>query len=120
MTMRPTKLKTNYSGIDSIHDLRMEQRRLKMQLKSQELELRGRVKQVPGELFYAGANALIPGFLSGKITSSVLNTGRHLVNTLFSKNGKSEGSKSKLFSEAGKAGLFSALRFAFKMFITKK
>lgn len=115
--MRPTKLKINYGGIDSVDDLRREQRRLKLHLKSQELELRSRVKEVPGELFYAGANALIPAFLSGKVTSSVLNTGKELVNGFFSKDGIKS---SKLFSEAGKAGLFSVLKIAFKAFLSRK
>ncbi len=101
-------------------DLRTEQRRLKLHIKSQELELRNRVKQLPGELFYAGANAIVPSFLSGKVTSSVLNGGRELVNTLFSKNGHKGEHKTKLLSSVTNAGLFTALRFAFKAFLGKK
>jgi hypothetical protein len=117
MTSQKTKIK--FANIDSIEDLQMEQRRLKLRIRIQETELRKRVKQLPGELFYAGANAVVPSFLSGKVTSSVLNTGKSLVNSLFAKNGHDD-TKSKVVSGLKNVGLFSALRFAFKTFIAKR
>lgn len=118
-TMTSQKTKIDFAKIDSIEDLQMEQRRLKLRIKIQEVELRKRVKQLPGEIFYAGANAVVPAFLSGKVTSSVLNTGKSLVNSFFVKNGHDD-TKSKVISGLKNVGLFSALRIAFKTFVARR
>jgi hypothetical protein len=111
--------KRDWSDIDSLEDLQREQRRLKAHIRVQEKELRQRVKQLPGELFQAGANAIVPGFLAGKITSSAIGLGKNLVSRLFSK--KEEGEKSApLLGAAGKMGLFALLRVGFNAFMKKK
>ena len=117
--MTSPKKKTDWSGIDTLEDLQREQRRLKAHIHTQEAELRGRVKQVPGELVAAGANAIIPGFLSGKITTSAIGFAKNLVTKLFIKKGE-DGEGSPLLGAAGKIGLFALLKFGFNAFMRKK
>ncbi len=119
--MTAPKRKTDWSNIDTLEDLQREQRRLKAIIRTQEKELRGRVKQLPGELVYAGVNAVVPTFLSGKITTSVLGFIKALVNKAFAKkeDGEKEGG-SPLLGAAGKMGLFALLKVAFNAFMRKK
>ncbi len=114
----PTK-KNNLAAIDTIEDLQREQRRLKAHIRVQEKELRARVQQVPGELFYAGVNAVVPAILSGRITSSALSLGRNLVNRVFAKK-EGEGDNSKLVNSVKQVGLLTVLRFAYNAFMRKK
>lgn len=103
-----------------MEDLQREQRRLRAHIKWQEAELHDRVKQLPGELIAAGANAIVPGFLSGKITSNAIHFLKNLVNKLFSKK-REEGEKSPpLFGAAVRTGLFALLKFGFNAFMRKK
>ncbi len=112
-------MKTNqHKNIRSIADLQREQRKLKGAIQLQEKELRKRVQQVPGELFYAGVNAVVPTVLSGKITSSVLNTGKELINKAFVK--KEGGDNKGLVAAAKQVGLFTILRLAYRAFVSKK
>ena len=112
------KQKNELAGINSAEDLQREQRRLKLRIKLQEAELRKRIQQVPGELFFAGAKVVIPTVLSGKVTSSVFNVSRELINKAFLKN---EGRhNSKLMAAVKQVGIFAALRFVYKAFISKK
>jgi hypothetical protein len=102
----------------SVADLQREQRLLKGQIRQQEHELRQRVQQVPGELFYAGVNAVVPTVLSGKITNSVLNTGKAFINKAFVKK---DGADNKgLVAAAKQVGLFTILKLAYRAFVSKK
>ena len=117
--MTAPKTRTDWSDIDSLEDLQRETRRLRAKIKRQENELRDRVKQVPGELLAAGANAIVPGFLAGKITSNAIGFLKNLVNKLFSKN--DDGQKgSPLFGAAAKMGLFTLLKVGFTAFMNRK
>lgn len=112
------KPNNHYSKIRSVADLQREQRILKSSIKSQEQELRKRIQQVPGELFYAGVNAVVPTVLSGKITSSVLNTGKAFINKAFVKK---DGADNKgLVAAAKQVGLFTILKLAYRAFVQKK
>jgi len=111
--------RTDWSNIDSLADLQREQRRLRACIQVQEKDLRQRVKQVPGELFQAGANAIVPGFLAGKITSSAIGLGKNLVMKLFSKKEEGENG-SPLLGAAGKMGLFTLLKVGFNAFMHRK
>ena len=111
--------KNDWSSIETIEDLQREQRRLKARIRVQEKDLRARVQQVPGELFYAGVNAVVPAFLSGKITSTALNFGKNLVDKLFAKK-EGEEDNSKLVNSVKQMGLLTVVRFAFNAFMKKK
>jgi len=97
--------------------LQQEERRLKLLIKQQESELRQRVQKLPGELFYAGVDAVIPTVLSGKITGTVLNAGKNFINKSVLK--KTDGNTSKLVTAAKQAGLFTLLKIAYSAFIKK-
>lgn len=100
-------------------DLQREQRRLRALIKTQEAELRDRVKEVPGELLAAGANAIVPRFLAGKMTANAITFLKNLVNKLFAK--KEEGEKSPpLFGAALRTGLFAVLKMGFNAFMNRK
>jgi hypothetical protein len=117
--MTTPKKKTDWSDIDSLEDLQREQRRLRARIRVQESELRDRVKQVPGELLAAGANAIVPRFLAGKITGTAIHFGKNLVNKLFAK--KEDGQEgSPLLGAAAKMGLFALLKVGFNAFMKKK
>jgi hypothetical protein len=105
--------------VDSVETLQLAQQRLKMRIKEQERELRKRVQQVPGELFYSGVNSVVPTIISGKITSSVIKAGKNLVDKAFVKKG-AEGNNSKLITAAKQAGIFTLLKIAYKAFVRNK
>ena len=98
--------------------LQAEQRRLKALIKEQEADLRQRVHKLPGELFYAGAGAIVPTVLSGKISHSVLNAGRTLINKVV--DGKTNSNTAKMVAVAKQAGLFTLLKIGFNAFMKRK
>lgn len=110
--------KIDLSHIDNMEDLLAEQRRLKVLLRQQEIELKERVQQLPGEAVYAGLNAVVPTFLSGKITGGILGAARSLVNKFFSKESEPQ-SNSALFNALKQAGFFSLLKVAYRVFVKK-
>src|SRR5688572_27514254 len=86
--------------IDSLDGLRQEQRNVRSRIQDRENELRRRVHQIPGELFYSGVDSVIPSFLSGKVSSFALNAGKGLINNFFVRKAVS----------AGGAGIMNALK----------
>jgi hypothetical protein len=109
----------NIGEINSVIDLQREQRRLRKIIRAQEAELRQRLHQVPGELFYSGVNAVVPSFLEGKITSKVLNAGKDFINKSILKN-EEAGENKGLITAAKQTGLFTILRIAYKAFMHRK
>jgi hypothetical protein len=95
-----------------------EQQRLQLLIKEQEAALRERVKKVPGELFYAGADAIVPAVLTGKISGAVLGAGRSIINKVV--NGTSKKNDSKLVAMAKQAGIFTLARVVFNAVVRKK
>jgi hypothetical protein len=114
MTMNPKN-----ELIRSAEDLRREQQRLRLIIKAQEQELRQRVQKVPGELFYSGVNSVLPAIVRGRVTATVLNAGRELINKSFVKK-EGDGINTKLVTAAKQAGIFTILKIAFKAFMKKK
>lgn len=98
--------------------LQQEQRRLKQVIKTQEKELRQRVQKLPGELLYAGVDAVLPPVVTGKISHSILNAAKNFINKSIVK--KNSGNTSRLVTAAKQAGLMTLLKFAYRMFIGKK
>ena len=60
--------------------LQQEQRRLKRVIRQQEQDLRQRVQKLPGELVYAGVDAVLPPVLTGSITNGILHAGKNFIN----------------------------------------
>ena len=113
------KKKSDWSSIDTLEDLQREQRRLKAVIRVQEKELRGRVKELPGELVYAGINAVVPSFLSGKITTSTLGFIKTFINKAFT-NKEGGEDNGKLMGAVKKVGIFALAKIAFNAFMRKK
>lgn len=78
--------------IANMNDLRAAQLQSKTRILDKERELRQRVQQVPGELFYSGVDSVIPSFLSGKVSSFALNAGKGLINNFFVRKAVTSGS----------------------------
>jgi len=114
MMMKNNKNRTAYTR----ESLQLEQYRLKQVIKEQELQLRQRVQQLPGELFYAGMDAVIPAALTGSITNKLLRFGRSFINKSVVK--KNSGNTSRLVAVAKQAGIFTLLKLAYNIFIRKK
>jgi hypothetical protein len=110
--------KNNEPVIYTKESLQLEQRRLKGVIKEQEEALRQRVQKLPGELLYAGADAILPDALTGKISDKILTAGKNFVNNSIVK--KTSGNTSKLVTAAKQAGVFTLLKFAYNAFIKKK
>jgi hypothetical protein len=98
--------------------LQQEQRRLRLVIKDQEAALRQRVQQLPGELLYAGVDAVLPAAFAGKISDKILNAGRNFVNKSIVK--KTNGNTSRLVAVAKQAGIFALLRIAYRAIIKRK
>jgi len=98
--------------------LQQEQRRLKLVIRQQETEIRQRVQKLPGELVYAGVDAVLPAALTGKISDKILTLGKNFINKSIVK--KTNGNTSRLVTAAKQAGLVALLKFAYKAFIKKK
>jgi len=117
--------KPDLTHINSIADLRLEQKRVQMRIRIQEKQLKEHVKRLPGELVYTGIKTVVPTFLAGKLTNTALNGLRSGVNNLFDKGAKEKAEPSgiatvitsllpTLFSGVIKQiGVGAALRLAF-------
>ena len=112
-----TSKQSNY--ITSMHDLVKQKQALQLRLREQENELRKRVNQVPGEMFYASVDRVIPSFLSGKVSSFALNAGKGLINNFFVRRAVEAGSL-KLLNVVKPSGLMRRVGTAFKSLRKKK
>lgn len=108
---------SNY--IASMEDLVKQRQALQLRLREQENELRRRVNQVPGEMFYASVDSFIPSFLSGKVSSFALNAGKGLINNFFVRKAVEAGSL-KLLKVVKPSGLVRRVGTAFKFLRKKK
>jgi hypothetical protein len=114
MMSQPDKKTAPYTR----ESLQLEQSRLKLVIKDQETELRQRVQKLPGELLYAGVDAILPAALTGKISHKILNAGKNLVNRSIAK--KTSGNTSRLVTAAKQAGVFALLKIAYRAFLKRK
>ncbi|MEO6314466.1 MAG: hypothetical protein ABIU63_10625 [Chitinophagaceae bacterium] len=98
--------------------LQQEQRRLKQVIKQQETDLRQRVQKLPGELVYAGVDAVLPNVLTGKISDKILGAGRNFINNSIVR--KTAGNTSRLVTAAKQAGIFTLVKLGYNIFIRKR
>lgn len=102
------KVKYDLSHVVSLDALRREQLTVRERIKNRESELRLKMYEIPAELAAAGANSVIPSFLRGKITNTVLNTGKKLINNFIVPQDKQ---KQNLLTQTVKnRGVFSILK----------
>ena len=109
-----------YDGyITSLEDLRKEIRCSRLRINEQENQLRKRLHQVPGELFYSGMDSVIPNILTGKISSFALNAGKGMINNFFVRKAATTGGL-KLLSLLKPSGALRKLRSAYKAITGKR
>jgi hypothetical protein len=108
-------MKYNLSHINSLQTLQREQQLVKQRIKDGESALRLKMYEIPGELAAAGANTFIPKILRGKITNTVLNGGKKLINTFFAPDHQQQNN---LLTYAAKrpAGVLSIIKKGFTLF----
>lgn len=112
--MQQRKQRVPYSR----ESLQQEQRRLQLVIKEQEAALRQRVQQLPGELLYAGVDAVLPVAITGKTSHAILSAARDFINKHLLK--KTNGNTSTLVAMAKQAGLLTVLRIAWKAFYRRR
>ena len=75
--------KKNTSSINSLEELKLHQQATRLRIRDKEFQLKAKMQEVPGELFYSGMDHVIPSFLSGKVSSFALNAGKGMINHFF-------------------------------------
>ena len=107
------KVQYDLSHVVSLDALRREQVTVQVRLKDRENELRLKMYEIPAELAAAGANAVIPTFLRGKITNAALNGGKKLINNFIVPAGKTD--QNLLTHAVRNKGVFSILKKGFNL-----
>lgn len=110
--------KSNYY-ISSMEALKKEQLSARLRIQEKENELRRRVQQVPGELFYSGMDSVIPSMLSGKVSSFALNAGKGLINNFFVRKAVNTNGL-KILNLVKPSGIIKKLQYGFKALTRRK
>jgi hypothetical protein len=113
------KAKTGNGNITSTEELKKELHATRIRILHKENQLRDRVKQVPGELFYSGVDSLIPTILSGKVSSFALNAGKGLINNFFVRKAVSAGSF-RLMNVIKPSGIVRTVKYGIGTIFKKK
>ncbi|MEO6916696.1 MAG: hypothetical protein ABI151_14605 [Chitinophagaceae bacterium] len=71
------------ASISTLEELKLHQQATRLRIKDKEQQIRLKMQEVPGELFYSGIDSVIPSFLSGKVSSFALNAGKGVINHFF-------------------------------------
>lgn len=109
---REKKIPTTFQSI------RDEQFRLKLELKQQEAELRSRVKRLPGEIVYAGIDAILPKALGASFSDKLLNGAKKFINSaVVTKTGSRTA---KIMAAAKRAGIFFIFKTLYQAFRSRK
>jgi hypothetical protein len=99
--------------------LKKEQQSTRRRILVKEDELRRKIQQVPGELFYSGMDSMIPSILSGKVSSFALNAGKGLINNFFVRKAATTGGL-KILNFVKPSGILKRLQSGFKAIAKKK
>ena len=111
--------KKSSSYISTLEDLKKEIQISQARISTQEMELRKRFQQVPGELFYSGMDSVIPNILTGKISSFALNAGKGLINNFFVRKAATAGGL-KLLNLVKPSGVLRKFQSIYKAIARKK
>ena len=79
------------SSINSLEELKLHQEATRLRIRDKEQQIRLKIQEVPGELFYSSMDSVIPNFLTGKVSSMALSAGRGMINHFFVKKAISHG-----------------------------
>ena len=70
--------------INNLEDLQREERRVMKRIKKHEIELVGRVKQLPEQIITVGATKVITGIVEGSALKSIVSVIKRIGKTIFS------------------------------------
>jgi hypothetical protein len=97
--------------VKNLAELHAARRIVKRRVKAQEVQLKDRLQELPGQLVYTGFKYVIPTLITGKITNSLLEGAKSMVDMFFIKKGEHKGTKDTL----KKAGLMTALKWGIRL-----
>ncbi|GEM_PF-5583450 len=97
--------------IKNIAELHAARRVVKRRVKTQEAQLKDRLQELPGQLVYTGFKYVVPTLISGKITNSLLDGAKSMVDLFFLKSKDQGATKGAL----KKAGLLTALKWGIRL-----
>lgn len=107
-----------FSTINSLEELLLHQQATRLRIKDKEQQIRLKMQEVPGQLFYSGMDSVIPTFLSGKVSSFALNAGKGVINHFFVKRAINQGAPG-LLKLAKPSGLLKKISSVIR-FVSKK
>jgi len=111
---------TDLSYIKTLEDLQAMQIMVKLRLKEREKDLAERLHKVPQEAIKATVGAVLPSFISKKVTGMSFSILTSAVRLLFNRKGaKKDDIKNDMLSSAKKLGLFSLIRSAYNLWAKK-
>lgn len=84
------------SSINSLEELQLHQEATRLRIRDKEQQIRMKMQEVPGELFYSGIDNMLPNFLSGRVSSLALNAGKGVINHFFVKKAITHGTPALL------------------------
>lgn len=105
---------TNIKDIDA---LRHEQNVVRQRLLQREEEIKLKLYEIPAEITAAGVNSFIPSILRGKVTESILNGGKKLINALLVPEEKRPANMIAKVAKTG--GLIMVLKKGFRLLLKK-
>ena len=110
------KYKTRFdlSHVISMEALRREQLVVKGRLQEREETMKLKMYELPAELAAASVNKFIPDFLRGKVTNTVLNGGKKLINALLVPHDKQP--QNLLTTTVKSRGIFSFVKKGITLF----
>lgn len=102
--------------IRNLEELQAARKVVSARVKQGEQQLRSRAQELPGQLVYTGFRYVVPPLLSGKITNTVLEAGKAMVDLFFVKAGKDGTERKNAFTQSlKKAGLLTAVKWGFRL-----
>lgn len=110
---------TDLSYIKNLQDLQAMQVMVKLRVKEREKDLAERLHKLPHEAIKSTVGAVLPSFISKRVTGASFSILTSAVKLLFSRKSKKDGIKDDMLSSAKKLGLFSLLRSAYNLWAKK-
>lgn len=119
MTMKtnsPDLLSESQVAFRNLEELREGRKSVKQRVVLQEKMLKDRLQELPGQLIYTGVKSVLPPLISGKITNSVLNGGKALVDHFFVKGGDKD---KPLLKVVKNVGFLTAVRWGVRLLLKR-
>ncbi|HVX49531.1 MAG TPA: hypothetical protein VHB48_05210 [Chitinophagaceae bacterium] len=101
--------------LKTFDDLHRMQLMVRARVKEREKDLAERFKQLPAEALRAGIEAILPPFLSKRVTGMGIGVFRAITALIFNRKNKGQTVKDNILSSAKQLGLFSLAKAAYAL-----